>query len=174
MAAPGTRTLVLLRHAKSSWNDGAADDFDRPLAPRGREAARRLAADLCALVRPDLILCSTARRTRETLEPILAACSHDVQVRFERSLYLADAGSLLGVVRGLPATAGTALLVGHNPGMHELAAMLAGAGDPELRRRLEGKFPTGAMAIIEIAGPWSKAVAGAGRLVAYRTPRELP
>lgn len=170
-AAEPPRTLLLLRHAKAV-RDGA-DDFERPLAPRGRAAAGDLATHLAATARPDIVLCSAARRTRETLDPILGRFDHDLQVRIERALYLAEVETLLTAIHALPPEARTALLIGHNPGMHELAVMLVGAGDAHLRRQLDEKFPTGALAAIEIAGPWGRTTARAGRLIDFVTPHDF-
>ncbi|WP_374443559.1 histidine phosphatase family protein [Stella sp.] len=168
-----SRTLLLLRHAKSSWADPGMDDFDRPLNGRGRRAVRAIARMLAeADARPALVLCSPARRTRETLEGVRPGLAGEPEVRFDRALYLADADRLGDIVRGLPDVA-QAMLVGHNPGLHDLARALAGAGDPALRRRLGDAFPTGALATIAFAGDWRDARDGTGRLVAYVAPREL-
>ncbi len=168
------RTLLLLRHAKSSWDDPTEDDFDRRLSMRGRRAAQAIGRELAdAAVQPEIILCSAARRTRETLDAILPALARDHVVQVERGLYLAGVDALQAAVRRLPASAGSALLIGHNPGLHDFAEALSGAGDAELRQRLSAKFPTGALATIEIAGPWSKVAAGAGRLVGFVVPRDL-
>lgn len=168
------RTLLLLRHAKSSWDDPAVDDFDRPLNARGRRAAQAIARELAqAAVEPEVILCSSARRTRETLDAVLPGLRRDHAVHVERRLYLADAGVLQVAVRELPAKADCALVIGHNPGLHDFADALCGAGDAAMRQRLSEKFPTGALATIEIAGPWARVAAGAGRLVGFVVPRDL-
>lgn len=167
-------TLLLLRHAKSSWDDPAIEDFDRPLNGRGRRAALRLARHIAdASPRPDLILSSPSRRTRDTLAPIVEAIGGAVRVRFEHELYLATAETLLDRVRAAPPRTTALMLVGHNPGLHDLALLLAGAGDPALRRRLEDKLPTGGLATLTIDAPWPRAVAGAARLVGFVTPRDL-
>ncbi|BBK41739.1 phosphohistidine phosphatase [Allostella vacuolata] len=168
-----TRTLLLLRHAKSSWADPAADDFDRPLNARGRGALRAIAGELARAPPPALVLCSAARRTRETLDGVAAALAGQPEIRIEPALYLADAATLERTVRDLPDAARCVLLVGHNPGLHELAEGLCGRGDSRLRRRLADKFPTGALAVIAFDGGWEQAVAGAGRLVEFVTPRDL-
>ena len=168
-----TRTLFLLRHAKSSWADPGMDDHDRPLNGRGRRAAQDIAGILADMAPPPaIVLCSTARRTRETLDGIRPGLAGDPEVRFERRLYLADADVLAAAVRDLPDVP-AALLIGHNPGLHELACHLAGTGDPALRTRLAQHFPTGALAMIAFPGAWAAAVAGTGRLVSYLVPRDL-
>jgi phosphohistidine phosphatase len=165
------RTLWLLRHAKSSWDDPELDDRERPLARRGVRAAALMGSYLEAeRIRPELVLCSSALRTRETLAAVLPAFGPDVVVRIEPSVYTFDATQLLAVLR--ETDAGSVFLVGHNPAMQDLALLLAARGE-----RLEDvaeKFPTGALA--EIAFPdaaWSDLGEGAGELTRFVTPREL-
>ena len=167
-------TLLLLRHAKSGWDDPSLEDFDRPLSQRGRRAAQRLAGHVADRgIIPGLVLCSPARRTRETLEPILAGLRPAPPVRLERNLYLASADAILERIRAVTETAACLLVIGHNPGLHELASALAGAGDARLRARLADKLPTGGLITLTLDAPWSKLVPGAGRLVAFVTPRDL-
>lgn len=171
MSTAPTRTLLLLRHAKSSWTDPGIDDFDRPLSPRGQRAAGDIARVLAGMAtQPTLVICSAARRTRETLEGIRRGLTGRPETRFERSLYLADPDHLARVVRGLP-DIGCAMLIGHNPGLHELAVMLAGDGG--LRRRLAEHFPTGALAALTFRGEWRAAGPGSGHLAAFVVPRDL-
>lgn len=173
MNAATTRTLLLLRHAKSSWADPGMDDFDRPLNPRGKRAVADIAHLLTGMpAQPDLVLCSSARRTRETLDGVRSGLAGDPETRFDRSLYLADADHLARVVQALP-DIGCAMLIGHNPGLHELAVMLAGDGDHALRRRLAEHFPTGALAIVTFRGAWRTARPGSGHLAAFKVPRDL-
>ena len=167
-----TRRLYLLRHAKSSWKDPALADHDRPLAGRGRRAAAAMADHMAEhQILPELVLCSTALRTRETyerLEPALAG----PQVHYERRLYGASAGELLKRLRTVPADISTVLLIGHNPGIEELALQLARAS-PE-RDDLQVKFPTGALATLEFTGStWSELEPGCATLIAYTRPRDL-
>lgn len=163
------RRLYLLRHAKSSWEDARLDDRDRPLAPRGRRAAKQLAAYARReRIRPQLVLCSPARRTRETLEEILPALGRKAEVSFEDELYMADAGDLLARLRGIPDDVESVLLVGHNPGIQELLSLLAGH---EAEGRVGDKVPTGALATLEHDGSWHT-LRHAG-LVDYVVPREL-
>lgn len=163
--------LFVLRHAKSSWRDGGLADADRPLSPRGVRAAEQVAALLAAHPDPPrCALCSTARRTVDTLAPILRR----LELRCETSarLYLATPRELWRSVSACGDAAAPLLVVGHNPGLHEFVCELVGSGEPAARRRLAERFPTGALAEIEIDGDAWRAIApGAGRLVALTTPR---
>jgi phosphohistidine phosphatase len=167
------RTLWLLRHAKSSWEDPGLDDRERPLARRGVRAAALMRTYLEAEgIRPDLVLCSTALRTRETLAAVLSALGAEVVVRTEPSLYSFDAHQVLEVLRGVDRGTGSILLVGHNPAMQDLALSLASRG--ERLAELAAKFPTAALAEIRFAtGTWSDLDEGSGELTRFVTPREL-
>ncbi|HYX76555.1 MAG TPA: histidine phosphatase family protein [Gaiellaceae bacterium] len=163
--------LYLLRHAKSSWADPGLADRERPLAPRGRRDAKRIAKHLRQLgVAPELVLCSPAVRTRETLElvrPALAAST----VALEEDLYGASSDRLLARLRRVPGAVASVMLVGHNPGLHQLALSLASAGN-ELGR-LEAKFPTAALATLQIPKPWSRLEPGDATLSAFVVPKQL-
>lgn len=172
----GLRRLCLLRHAKSSWEDPTLADFDRPLAPRGQAAAPRIAAWMAENgFLPDVALCSAAARTRETWDLAAPRLGKDVPVRFLRSIYEAPWERLLGAVRDLPATARTAVLIGHNPGMEELAGRLAGGGsDRDALSRMSRKFPTAAVAVFDVAGSgWADLAPGMARLAAFVRPKDL-
>lgn len=166
------KTLVVLRHAKSSWDDPSLDDHDRPLARRGRKALPLLARRLEeAGPTPDLVVCSSAQRARETLAGVQASLG-DVAVRVEPELYMAGTDELIDRLRTLPAEAATVMLVGHNPGLQALILELAATGDQ--LERVRGKFPTGGLATIELdVETWQDVAPGTGRLVALVTPREL-
>ena len=168
-----TVRLWLLRHAKSSWDDPDREDVDRPLAPRGARAADRMRDYLDAEeIRPELVLCSSALRTRETLARILPGLGPELTVRIEPSLYSFDADALLQRLRDVPADVGSVMLVGHNPAMQELASLLAAEGDrlDELRNG----FPTAALAELDLrVGSWAEIAPGSGRLVRFIVPREL-
>ncbi|BBK31287.1 phosphohistidine phosphatase [Stella humosa] len=170
-----TRTLLLLRHAKAAAASAGMDDFDRPLAPRGRDAAQALAGVLAgmALPSPVVILCSAARRTQETLEQLRPGLPPSADLRIERALYLASPERLLGAIRAVPAAAGSVLVIGHNPGLHELALAVAGSGAAVDRERLASRFPTAALAGFAVAGVWRDLAENAGRLVVCRAPRDL-
>jgi phosphohistidine phosphatase len=122
---------------------------------------------------PELVLCSPARRTLDTLAPLRKELDPRVRVRVERALYLAGAAHLLARLRRLPARERTVLLVGHDPGIHELAVALAGSGAARARARLREKFPTGALAVFTLPGSWRDLAPGAARLVEFTRPRDL-
>lgn len=167
------RRLLLLRHAKSSWETTGLSDHERPLARRGRRAAAALRRHVAAgSVTPDLVLCSTARRAVETWERI-APGFLPVTVDLIPELYGATAAELLQRLRRVPEGTACLLVVGHNPGLDELASGLAGTGDAEMRRRLETKFPTGALATFVVPGPWAELGWGTAELAEYVVPREL-
>jgi phosphohistidine phosphatase len=169
------RRLFLLRHAKSSWADAGASDHDRPLNRRGQEAAPRLGAYLNRhrLV-PDCVLCSTARRARETWELVGAEIPAAPPASYEERLYNAAARTILDVVRHAPPDASALLLVGHNPGMQDAATLLIAAGDLNDRERLREKLPTGGLVVIDFAiAHWSKLHPHAGRLERFVVPRML-
>lgn len=168
-------TLHLLRHAKSSWDDLDLRDHDRPLSARGERAAAAMAAFLRQSgVAPDLVLCSTARRTQDTLTAIRAGLPATVDVKNTRALYEADAGALLDRIRKVDAAVATLMLVGHNPGLEDLAVLLAGdGGDPAARKALFRKFPTGALASLSSDGDWKSLAPGGARLTGFVTPKDL-
>lgn len=167
------KRLYLLRHAKSSWDDPGLADHDRPLAPRGRRAADRLGRH-CKRegIRPALVLCSSATRARDTLERIRPGLGPQARVEADRGLYAASATELLERLRRLPDALPSVMLVGHNPGLQELALLLVheGAG----RERLEGKLPTGALATLTLRRlTWSGLHPGDAQLTELVRPRDL-
>jgi phosphohistidine phosphatase len=170
------RTLHLLRHAKSSWTDPSLGDHERPLAPRGRRAAMRVAHYANSHgIRPDLVLSSSALRARETLELLMPALGPGAEVRFDDDLYGANADELLGRVRAVNDRITSLLLVGHNPGLHDLATNLAGDGEPLAKELLRARFPTGALAILDLRSTsWARLDPGGAYLVRLVLPRELP
>jgi phosphohistidine phosphatase len=174
MPSTEVKRLYLLRHAKSSWDDPELRDRDRPLAPRGERAAVQLARHLAReRVRPGLVLCSSAKRTRQTLKRILPALGKHVEVLIEDELYAASADALLARLRRLPDSVSAVMVVGHNPGLQQLALALARDG-PE-RPRVEDAFPTGALAILSVRRlTWAGLRPGDGEIVGYVVPRELP
>jgi phosphohistidine phosphatase len=170
------RTLLLLRHAKSSWDDPGLEDFDRPLAPRGEKAAPLMAAYLTnAGPRPDLVLCSPAVRARQTWSLVARSLGDAIDVKELRGLYLGAPSRLLEAVHRAPDQATCVMLVGHNPGMEHLAMALAGpASKPKAMAKLHAKFPTAALAEIEFdAAAWRDIGAGAGRLTRFVRPKDL-
>ena len=166
------RTLYLLRHAKSSWDDRTLPDRERPLAPRGRRDAKRISDHLLrAQIEPELVLCSSAVRTRETLELIRPALGTST-VTVEDELYAASFDDLLARLRSLPDTVASVMLIGHNPGLEELALALASAGAD--LRRLEAKFPTAALATLTFADTaWDRLAPSSGALSAFVVPKQL-
>lgn len=171
-----TRRLHLLRHAKSAWDDPSLDDHDRPLAPRGIKALPRLRDHLTrAGHRPDLVLCSSSRRTLDTLDGICAALPDQARVEVDAELYLADADELLARLRRLDDdpehSVACALLIGHNPGLQDLATLLAGTGDATVRAQVSTKFPTAAAATLSFDVPWTELGPGVARLDELFLPR---
>ena len=166
------RRLHLLRHAKSSWDDPALADRDRPLAPRGRKAAKRLAAWVEENgVRAELAICSPAVRTTQTLDRVLAAFGAP-EVSVEEDLYHAWADALVERVRQVPESLCDVVLVGHNPGLTDLCLLLSRPGGE--RERVAGNLPTGALATLELdTGSWREAEPGCAELVRLVLPREL-
>jgi len=165
--------LHLLRHAKSSWADDELDDHDRPLSKRGRRDAEAIARHLAERGgAPDLVLSSTAARARATLAPLLERLKPR-RVLLDRDLYLAPGAKLLERLKEISEGVGTALLVGHNPGLHELALMLADPESPVELPPLSGKFPTGALATYRFTPAWRRLKPHAATLIAFVTPREL-
>lgn len=168
------KSLTLLRHAKSGWDDPSSRDFDRPLNPRGRRAARAVGAEMKAQgLGFDLVLASPARRVVETIEEV-AATYGALDPGYDQRLYLASAATLLDIVRAAPDGAGRLLLIGHNPGLEELALRLTGGEGDTLRRQIEIKYPTATVAEIELpAEHWPEARDGSGRIVRFIRPRDL-
>jgi phosphohistidine phosphatase len=164
--------LHLLRHAKSSWKDDV-DDHERPLNRRGREAARLVSRHLPAAGDIDLVLCSSAARTRETLALALAGFAVRPRCMVEDELYLADRDKLIQRLQRLGEAEGNVLLIGHNPGLHELAATLAGPDAPNSRALLSGKFPTAARVSFQVRTRWSGLGGSRHLLVDYVTVGSL-
>ena len=176
MATPtgSPNRLLVLRHAKSSWNNAQLADHDRPLAPRGRRAAEALAEHFATIDPPPaLVLCSTARRAQDTLEPIRARLPESTEVLVEDDLYGAIAPELLTRLRRVDDATPGVLLVGHNPGLEDLVRGLARQGDSGLIARLHTKFPTGALATLAFDGPWKQLGSTPATLEAYVVPGDL-
>ncbi len=171
-------TLMLLRHAKSDWDNPALADYDRPLAKRGRKAAPRMGAEIAALgLRPDLILCSSAVRAKETLALVLPALGSPApEVVYDDAIYMATPAALLTLIRMLPKLGAPSkvMVVGHNPGLEELAQELVGGGGGAAQADLAAKFPTCALAAISFeADAWSDVAPGTGRVQHFLTPARL-
>ncbi len=165
------RRLHLLRHAKSSWDEPGLDDHERPLSGRGEKACQRLAERIPRDgPHPQLVVCSTAMRARQTLELVRPALG-DTQVTLEDGLYHASAQALLERVRGLDPTLDEVLFVGHNPGLQELALLLAAPSTQ--RARIQEKLPTGALVTLELIDGWDAAAPGSATVTRLVLPREL-
>jgi phosphohistidine phosphatase len=165
--------VVLLRHGKSSWSDSTLADVDRPLAPRGERASRKLAKYIRRQrIQPALVLCSPSRRTRQTLEAVEASLGKRCAVKVVPELYGASEHELLEQLRALPDSIRSVMLIGHNPGLHNLALVLASRGADLLQ--LGEKFPTGALATLVVRSEgWTALGPGAAELVDYVVPKQL-
>lgn len=167
------KTLHLLRHAKSSWKDPTLDDHERPLSKRGRAAAKTMARFLEeAELAPDVVLCSTAVRAKQTLGPIVKRL-RPAKVIFERGIYEVPQRKLWKYLWALPENADNVLMIGHNPGLHELALALA---DADSRKQLPpsgGKFPTGALATFSFDGPWKDLRPNGAHLTSFTQPNKI-
>ncbi|SEF70071.1 phosphohistidine phosphatase [Actinacidiphila yanglinensis] len=172
MTADSPRTIVLLRHAKADWP--SVPDHERPLAERGRldapAAGRRFTDDG---ITPDLAVCSTAVRTRDTWKLVAHEMTHRPRTVYEERLYDARLGDLIALVGETPEDVDSLLLIGHNPGMHALAEALAGSAEGDAGARMKsGGFPTAAFAVVTFTGPWKSVEHGVGRLTGFWTPHE--
>lgn len=168
-------TLSLLRHAKASKGDDSNEDIARPLSERGRRAGPAVAAFMKRnKLRPDLVLCSSALRTRETVEHVWPEAGDRPRVKYEVGLYLASAPDLLDRVRKAPRTAPHLMVVGHNPGLQMLALELIGEGDSALINAISVKLPTAALVVLTFsAKAWKEVAPGTGRLVHFATSKLL-
>lgn len=180
VAMPETSRLIgLLRHAKSSWDEPGLADFDRPLAPRGRDAAPRIGDWMAAAgMRPDHVLCSAACRTRQTWQLVAPRLEREggsaPQPVFSEALYHAPPDRLLAALRTAPPGAHHLLLVGHNPGLGELAAKMAGDNDDPAAARLRRKFPTAALALFAAdIDDWTLLTPSRVRLLHFVRPKDL-
>jgi phosphohistidine phosphatase len=169
------KRLILLRHAKASAAADAVADFERPLAPRGRRAAQAIGEWLRQEGHiPDLVLCSPAQRTKETWELLSLMLKAPPPVRFHNKLYLADEDDLLRRLHRLSSEVDCALLVGHNPGLENLAVGLYRDGQPEAFARLKTKYPTGAIAVFAFEiEDWAELERRRGKLEEFVRPRDL-
>lgn len=171
------KRIFLLRHLKSSWDYPELDDFDRPLNERGERAGPLIARHIAThAIRPDVVLCSSSRRTRQTLDHVVEALD-GVPVCYEQRLYEATAASLLKRLRELPAHIESVLMVGHNPGLHKLATGLTEKEVPDAvpgLADLRDKYPTGTL--VTLTAPvedWTELQSGLCRLRAFVRPRDL-
>lgn len=168
--------LILYRHAKSSWDNLDHDDHERPLNERGTKAAPKMAHWMAGQgLKPDLVLCSHAVRTRATLALTLPAFEDpSPDIIIDEALYLATAETILSRVRVHAGHAPCVMVVGHNPGLHALALSLAGSGSPADIEALAMKFPTAAVAVLDLGDKGvSDDIVGRCHLSAFQVPRNL-
>lgn len=168
-------TLTLFRHAKSSWDISGLDDSERPLNARGTAAAPLMGHFLREQgLKPDLVLCSTSVRTRQTFELAAGGWEPEPKTKYERALYLAEPIGLMERVRKTPATVKHLMIIGHNPGLQVLGLELIGEGDPALIAALSEKLPTAGVLVITFdAKSWKDVAPRKGRLVHFATPKLL-
>ncbi|MFE5590040.1 SixA phosphatase family protein [Streptomyces sp. NPDC056549] len=165
------RRLMLVRHAKAVPKDRPIEDFDRPLSRRGRADAPRTGRWLAdAGLRCDLVLCSPALRTRQTWQLAVPALTDPPPAVYDERIYNASPSVLVAVLAERGQDLGCLMLVGHNPGIHELAVGLSGGGPTDLLRRLREGFATSGVAVIDLTGDWSRSDPGSGTLAALWSP----
>ncbi|MBV6657927.1 MAG: histidine phosphatase family protein [Devosiaceae bacterium] len=170
---PHERTIFLLRHAKSSWREPGLEDHERPLNTRGRKATASL-AQFMADYALDSILCSPARRTRQTLEPILEAMRETPGPVYEPLLYESSPGTYLSCLQALAPEVRHVLLVGHSPSIESVCALLAGTADDGALSRLALKYPTGTLSQLTWHGSaWDALAPGCAHLAKVTRPRDL-
>jgi len=169
------KRLAILRHAKSSWDDPALDDFNRPLNKRGWKAAQRMGAEFARRgLRFDHVLASTAARVRETIEGLGQELDLGASIDFDPDIYLANEATLLSRVRALPESTKAPLIVGHNPGLERLLLGLTRNDSAGFRAIVAEGYPTAAFAVVELpAGRWDEVEPGNGKIVELTLPREL-
>jgi len=169
------KTLLLLRHAKSSWKDPTLRDFDRPLNKRGKKACEIMARHLAeAGIRPDLVICSAANRTQATLRGIQEGLDSEATVSIEDGLYHASVGTMLSRLQDISDDVGTVMMIGHNPAMEDFAEDLADGTMAALEQDMRTKFPTAALAtLMAPIDTWDEAGPGDFRLVSFVRPRDV-
>ncbi|MEU1013469.1 MULTISPECIES: histidine phosphatase family protein [unclassified Streptomyces] len=172
MSVAEPRRIVLFRHAKADWPQ--VPDHERPLAERGRTdaavAGRKLADTGITF---DLALCSTATRTRETWKLAVHELAHRPKTVYEERIYEASPGELIAVLNELPDEAHHVILIGHNPGVHGLADILAGSAEDDARERMNRRgFPAAAFALLAFEGPWKSLEPAVARLTDYWAPSD--
>jgi phosphohistidine phosphatase len=167
--------LGVMRHAKSDWGQPGLADFDRPLNKRGRKAAEGVGRELNdRRVGFDRVIASPAVRVRETLERLQSGYGETLPVEFETRIYDASLATLFELVRTMPASIHAPLLIGHNPGLHQLVVALTSPDDSGLREKVEENLPTGALALIEFpAVRWDEVSKASGRMIELILPRQL-
>ena len=168
-------TLSLLRHAKSSWSNPALPDRERPLATRGVTDAPLMGKAMAERgIYPELVLCSSARRTRDTLDLVLPELRVEPKIVYVDALYHASPEEMLEMLHGIQPGANRVMLVGHNPEIQAFALDLVGSGPKHFRDRLRTKYPTAGLAVINfVSGLWKSVSVNSGTLNLFLSPREL-
>jgi phosphohistidine phosphatase len=169
------KTLTLLRHAKSTWNDPVARDFDRPLNKRGRKAAHAVGRELRTRgLEFDRVIASPAVRVTETLDGLAEGLGGPLEAIFDQRVYLASPATLLDVIHEVPDGTETLLIVGHNPGLEALALLLTVDDGDGLRAEVAVKYPTGTLAEISLpVKHWREVARGMGKVTRFVRPRDL-
>ena len=174
--------LLLLRHAKSSWEvtatgfaaSSTVSDIDRPLSRRGRTAAARMGEEIHTLgLIPDRVLCSPAVRARQTLEYVSQTCPGIGVTITERELYYGAGTDYIDIIRAGGGAARQLMVIGHNPVIHATAARLAARSNHRDAGKLVARYPTAALAVFDVAGVWTDLTPQAANLTAFLLPREL-
>lgn len=167
--------LLLMRHAKSSWSEQGMDDFDRPLNERGHMTGDEMSIYLAKCYPlPDQIICSNAQRTRETLGHLLKAYRHPMTVALSRAIYEASYASIMQLIHDVDETVQTLMVVGHNPGIEEMAFALCRDGEAKAFERLNSKYPTAACAHLTIdVAKWSDLTRGSAFLKDFISPKTI-
>ena len=168
-------TLSIVRHAKSSWGDASLHDIDRPLNERGKRQAQRLGSWLEEkAIEPELIICSAAKRARQTLKKMSLNWQADPELIVEDRLYLASPGTIISLLAEHGRARSHIMIIGHNPGLHMLAHGLASKGDEDDLALLREKYPTGTFCSINSkADKWKKIGKSSGKLIYLATPKQL-
>lgn len=169
------KQLAILRHAKSDWGNPGQTDFERPLNKRGRKAAKKVGRELKARgFSCDRIVCSPATRARETVERFEIGYESLPPVSFEPQLYMCSTGTLIGVINSLSDDADTVMIVGHNPGFHDIVLRMTRANGNGLREKVGANYPTGAFALIDFpVDKWNDVEPASGEIRDVIFPREL-
>lgn len=169
-------TLSLFRHAKSSWQESGDDDFDRPLAPRGEDAAPAMGAYMRSIsLSPRLVLCSPALRAVQTARLTLAELPEPPEVYLDERLYNANSDTLLAIIRDVGSDVSSLMIIGHNPGLHVLAVDCVGESRADLIAALARKFPTAALAVVAFdENSWRDINPRHATLKVFMSPKRLP
>jgi phosphohistidine phosphatase len=169
------KQLAILRHAKSDWGNPGQSDFERPLNKRGRKAAKKIGRELKAQgFSCDQIVCSPAARARETVERFEKGYEGLPPVTFEPGLYMCSTGTLIGLINALPDDARTVMIVGHNPGFHDIVLRMTRANGNGLREKVGANYPTGAFALVDFpVESWADVEPSTGEIRQVIFPREL-